>query len=69
MLFHGDGRNWLGHRIFEKGIEVDRAKIETIEKLPPPTNMRAREASYGMQDFINDLLETSLKLQNLCAIY
>ena len=35
----------LGHRISEKGIEVDRAKIETIEKLPPSTNVR------GVRDF------------------
>ena len=26
----------LGHRISEKGIEVDRAKVEVIERLPPP---------------------------------
>ena len=26
----------LGHRISARGIEVDRAKIEAIEKLPPP---------------------------------
>ena len=24
----------LGHRISEKGIEVDRAKVEVIERLP-----------------------------------
>jgi hypothetical protein len=28
----------LGHQISEKGIEVDKAKIEVIEQLPPPTN-------------------------------
>jgi hypothetical protein len=28
----------LGHRVSEKWIGVDRAKIEVIEKLPPPTN-------------------------------
>ncbi|XP_073222516.1 uncharacterized protein [Cicer arietinum] len=28
----------LGHRISHKGIEVDKAKVEVIEKLPPPTN-------------------------------
>ncbi|XP_022867583.1 uncharacterized protein LOC111387274 [Olea europaea var. sylvestris] len=28
----------LGHRISAKGIEVDRAKIQVIEKLPPPTS-------------------------------
>ncbi|KAD5508212.1 hypothetical protein E3N88_15915 [Mikania micrantha] len=31
----------LGHKISRDGIEVDRAKIETISKLPPPTNVRA----------------------------
>ena len=25
----------LGHRILEKGIEVDRVKVEVIERLPP----------------------------------
>ena len=27
----------LGHRVSERGIEVDRAKIEVIKQLPPPT--------------------------------
>lgn len=26
----------LGNKILEKGIEVDRANIKVIEKLPPP---------------------------------
>lgn len=26
----------LGHKIFQAGIEVDRVKLETTEKLPPP---------------------------------
>jgi len=30
----------LGHRKSEKEIEVDPAKIETIEKLPPPINVK-----------------------------
>ena len=29
----------LGHLVSESGIEVDRAKIEVIEKLPPPVNV------------------------------
>ena len=28
----------LGHKVSERGIEVDRVKIEVIEQLPPPTN-------------------------------
>ena len=27
----------LGHQISTRGIEVDKAKIEAIEKLPPPS--------------------------------
>ena len=30
----------LGHRISARGIEVDRAKIESIEKLPPPSSVK-----------------------------
>ena len=31
----------LGHRISERGIEVDHAKIEVIEQLPSPTNIKS----------------------------
>ena len=30
----------LGHVISNKGIEVDKAKVELISKLPPPTNVK-----------------------------
>lgn len=30
----------LGHKVSAKGIEVDRAKIEVMEKLPPPLNVK-----------------------------
>ena len=30
----------LGHLVSEHGIEVDRAKIEVIEQLPAPTNVK-----------------------------
>jgi hypothetical protein len=30
----------LGHRVSGRGIEVDRAKIEAIEKLPYPRDIR-----------------------------
>ena len=29
----------LGHIISKKGIEVDKAKIEIVEKLPPPNDI------------------------------
>ena len=30
----------LGHMVFERGIEVDKAKVELIYKLPPPTSVK-----------------------------
>ena len=30
----------LRHRISTRGIEVDKAKIEAIEKLPPPSSVK-----------------------------
>jgi hypothetical protein len=30
----------LGHKISEKGIKVDKVKIEVIEQLSPPTNVK-----------------------------
>ncbi|CAM8902611.1 unnamed protein product [Rhodiola kirilowii] len=30
----------LGHMVSNRGIEVDRAKVEVIEKLPPPRDVK-----------------------------
>jgi hypothetical protein len=30
----------LGHLVSERGIKVDKAKIEVIERLPPPVNIK-----------------------------
>ena len=30
----------LGYKISARGIEVDIAKVEIIEKLPPPTSVK-----------------------------
>jgi hypothetical protein len=35
----------LGHKISEKGIEVDKVKIEVIEQLPLPTNVKGIRSS------------------------
>ncbi|RVW67230.1 Retrovirus-related Pol polyprotein from transposon opus [Vitis vinifera] len=37
----------LGHVISNKGIEVDRAKVELILKLPPPTNVKGIRQFLG----------------------
>jgi hypothetical protein len=41
----------LGHKISEKGITVDMAKIEVIEQLPPPTNVKGIHNFLGHAGF------------------
>jgi hypothetical protein len=41
----------LGHKISEKGIKVDKAKIEIIEQLPPPTNVKGIHSFLGHAGF------------------
>ena len=41
----------LGHRISGRGIEVDRAKIEIIKKLPPPTSVKGVLSFLGHTGF------------------
>ena len=59
----------LGHRISSKGIEVDRAKVEVIEKLPPPTNVKAVRSFLGhvgfYRRFIKDFSKIAKPLSNL----
>ena len=41
----------LGHLVSERGIEVDKAKIEIIERLPPPTNVKRIRSFLGHVGF------------------
>ena len=41
----------LGHRISGKDIEVDKAKIEVVEKLPPPTSVKGVHSFLGYLSF------------------
>ena len=41
----------LGHCVSGKGIEVDRAKIEIIEKLPPPISIKGVRSFLGHTGF------------------
>ena len=42
----------LGHKISARGIEVDIAKVEVIEKFPPPTSMKGIRSFWDMRDSI-----------------
>ena len=41
----------LGHKISAQGIEVDKAKVETIEKLQYPTNVKGIRSFLGHAGF------------------
>ncbi|XP_015947359.1 uncharacterized protein LOC107472347 [Arachis duranensis] len=62
----------LGHRISSKGIEVDRAKVEVIEKLAPPANVKAVRSFLGhagfYRRFIKDFSKIAKPLSNLLVV-
>jgi hypothetical protein len=41
----------IRHQISEKGIEVDKVKIEVNEQLPPPTNVKEIHSFLGHAGF------------------
>lgn len=41
----------LGHIVLERGIEVDKAKIEIIENLQPPKTIREVQSFLGHASF------------------
>ena len=61
----------LGHLVSERGKEVDRAKIEVIEQLPPPVNVKGIRSFLGhagfYRRFIKDFSYIARPLNNLLA--
>jgi hypothetical protein len=61
----------LGHRVSERGIEVDRAKIEVIEQLPPLSNVKVIRSFLGHEGFyrrfIKNFPEIAYPLSKLLA--
>ena len=58
----------LGHRNSTKGVEVDKAKIETIEKLPPSSSVKGIRSFLGYarfyRRFIKDFSKIAKPLSN-----
>ncbi|GJT72678.1 reverse transcriptase domain-containing protein [Tanacetum coccineum] len=59
----------LGHKVSSAGLEVDKAKIDVILKLPPPTNIKGVRSFLGhagfYQFFIKDFSKIARPLTKL----
>ena len=52
----------LMHRISERGIEVDKAKVETIEKLLPPSSLKGIRSFLRHARFYRRFIKDSSKI-------
>jgi len=52
----------LGHKILRMGMEVDKAKIEVIDKLSPPTNVKGVRSFLGHAGFYRRFIKDFSKI-------
>ena len=52
----------LGHKISAQGIEVDKAKIDVIENLPPPVNAKGIRSFLGHAGFCRRFIKDFSKI-------
>ncbi|KAH9801189.1 hypothetical protein KPL71_000934 [Citrus sinensis] len=59
----------LGHKVSTDGIEVDKAKIEVIVKLPPPTSVKGIRSFLGHAGFCRRFIKDFSKVAKpLCSL-
>ncbi|XP_047258950.1 uncharacterized mitochondrial protein AtMg00860-like [Capsicum annuum] len=59
----------LEHWISAKGVEVDRAKVKVIEKLPPPISEKGLRSFLGYAGFYRRFIKDFSKIENpLCKL-
>ncbi|GJZ75757.1 reverse transcriptase domain-containing protein [Tanacetum coccineum] len=63
--FHGQRGHCPGHNISKSGIEVDRAKVNVIAKLPPPTTIKGIRSFLCYADFYKRFIQDFSKIARL----
>jgi hypothetical protein len=55
----------LGHVISKRGIKVDKAKVETVEQLPSPIDVKYLRSFLGHAEFYRRFIKDFSKITNL----
>ena len=55
----------LGHKVSERGIEVDQAKVDAIEKMPCPKDIKGIRSFLGHAGFYRRLIKDFSKILGL----
>ncbi|XP_070040678.1 uncharacterized protein [Nicotiana tomentosiformis] len=59
----------LGHKVSKDGLEVDKAKVEAIEKLPPPISVKGVRSFLGHVVFYRQFIKDFSKISShLCRL-
>ena len=62
--------NMVGYKVSIQGIKVHGAKIETIDKLPPPTLVKDIRSFLGHSRFNKIFIKDFLKItKSLCMLF